>query len=287
MKGQAELDAFVEELRASHWGLRAPLRYAAIRQLLKDQHIPVTIAPMPVPAMTTIQWGMAAIALNGALRQSSQVAVLAEEYAHAMLHREEPGELTIHLSAFGAQDAREYEADYVARSLLAGPGIEVAYFTPPKKKPASKPEIPAWWLDPRFDPYMNPYRVGPGQWPLHALEARGPHRRRRVAKDKLLPGEPAIVYGQLFGPPHYRDPDGVKWELHDATVDMKDGTIVRVEVELGSARALFRYFVGPSERRSYRFARWEQRDVKVKHLERQMRESKVLAKSATRQANSA
>jgi hypothetical protein len=292
MKRQSELDALIEELRTSHWALREPLRYASVRQLLKDQRIPVTLALMPVPAMTTIQWGLAAIALSSSLRQSSQVAVLAEEYAHAMLHREEPGELTIHLSAFGAHDDREYEADYVARALLSGPGVDVAYFAPPKLTPARRPHLPRWpawpsWAGPIPNPYADDYRCGisrPDPGSEGASLRRQPRIKPAAVRFKAAAaGTPRIVYDGLFAPPRYQDADGVRWQLRDATVDMRDRGIVRVEVDLGSPRALYRYFISSGgDRRVYRFAKWESRDIVLRRLTMQARESQVLTRRARR-----
>lgn len=278
MKTQRELDAFVAGLREAHREFQGRLTNRGILRVLARERIRRDPMKLPVAAMTVIQYGRASILVDpDRLRNpSEETFVLAEEYAHAKLHAGELDETTIHLSSCGTYDAREYEADYVARSLMAGPGVEVAYFTPSRRKKAvAQPVRLPWWLDPMADPYVNPYRVGRGEWPMHRSEVRGPRRRRSQKKETLLPGEPAIVYGQLFEPTVFRDRDGVKWELHDVTVDLIDGEIKRAEVELGSARATYRYFVGPNQRRSYRLAKWERRDLIASLVERQLRDAQA------------
>jgi hypothetical protein len=293
VKTQGELDAIVAGLRDAHWTLRAPLRTHGIRQLFRDQGISVATMPLPVPAMTVLQFGRAAISMNSALAPREQTLVLAEEYAHAKLHAGEPGELTLHLSAIGADDPREYEARYVALCLMAGPGVEVPFTVPARPaKPLPTPHRRPFML-PFPAPYEHvpiredtvPFRREPayggrlGETPLRAALRRA--SRRIASKGTLRTDAPAptqrLVY-ERDGKVRFLDLNGVPWTMWDVVRRVeKDGSVTRHALAPGQPGAVGRYFIDITGlRRYYRFSKWELRDLAERHLERQLRDATAI-----------
>lgn len=149
-------------LRDAHRELQAPLTNRGILRVLAREGIARRPARLPVAAMTVSQYGRSAIVVDPDRIKDvrRETAILAEEYAHAKLHAGDPGEVTIHLSACTPDDPRELEADYVARALLAGPGIEVAYVTPVRPAPAPRRPV---FVYPYPDPYGTPAAVATGR----------------------------------------------------------------------------------------------------------------------------
>jgi hypothetical protein len=195
-----------------------------------------------------------------------ETAVLAEEYAHAKLHAGDRDEVTIHISSATSGDPREYEADYVARSLLAGPGVEVAYFIPPRPsrapsraKPRRAPMHPAWMLENVYESDVAVYA-------------------RRMPLRRVRPVDRSDPVRFQHGKTQFRDRDGQWWDIHDVRISFgANGQITRSEVSLGDQLARRRYFIGEKgTRRFYSFARFERRAVTASMLERQLRDSVII-----------
>jgi hypothetical protein len=280
MRSQAELDAIVAGLRDAHRELRARLTNRGIVRVLARERIPRRPARLPVPAMTVLQYGRAAIVVDPERVRNprDETAVLAEEYAHAKLHGGEHDEVTIHLSSCNADDPREYEADYLARCLLAGPDGTVEYRTPADDRPRrpSRVQVPA-----AHDPYANPpgIRVERRQPRYGGVAGETPlQRAMRLARPLPRPmkagprsDEHVILY-ERGGVVRFVDPDGFRWRLYDLAYRPQ-----REVVPLGSLTAKCRLFVkSTGEQRRYIFTRWERRDVAVRHLERQLRDAQIL-----------
>jgi hypothetical protein len=284
MRSQRELDAIVAELRAAHWALQHPLRHNGLRALLADQAIPVERRDLCVPALTVLQFGRAAICLSNRLNPRESTPVLVEEYAHAKLHAGDVGELTIHLTVMGSDDPREHEAHYVARCLLAGPGIACEYTTP-ARVPTPRPAFPFTFLDPYAGAPWGVTHARPeprygGRFGETALQralrlARPLPRPMRAAP----PSDAGIITYERDGAKtrvRFVDEEGMRWTIHDIAF-LPDRTVI----EPGRPVAKYRYFVNANgARRLYQFSRWERRDVAPRHCERQLRESTQLPVAA-------
>lgn len=285
MKSRAELDAIVDGLRDAHRELRTRLTNRGIVRVLARERIPRRPAKLPVPALTVLQYGRAAIVIDPdrVRNPRDETAVLAEEYAHAKLHGGERDEVTIHLSSCDTDDPREYEADYVARCLLAGPGVEVEYRTPERRpsverssqprRPVTVRQVPA-----AFDPYTAPlaltidrrtprYGGRAGETPLQRAL-----RRVRPAP-RPLPSAPCsdadVILYEPGGVVRYVDSEGRRWRVYDVAF-LPERTVV----DLGRPIARYRVFVNAvGHRRKYVFRNtWELRDVAERHFERQLRD---------------
>jgi hypothetical protein len=286
VKSQRELDAIVAGLRDAHRELRSPLTNRGIVRVLARERIPRRPARLPVPAMTVLQYGRAAIVIdpNRVRNPRDETAVLAEEYAHAKLHGGERDEVTIHLSSCDTEDPREYEADYLARCLLAGPGVDVEYRTPkPRQRTdrSSQPRrrVPVRTVPPAFDPYAAPptltierrtpkYGGREGETPLQRAL-----RHVRPAPRPMAIGacsDAPLIHYEAGGVVRFIDGEERPWRVYDVAF-LPERTVV----DLGREVARYRVFVSEAGmRRKYVFRnRWELRDVAARHFERQLREA--------------
>lgn len=293
MRSQAQLDAIVAGLREAHRELEAKLSHRAILRILAREGIARRPASIPASAMTVMQYGRAAIVYNPNRLKSprEEVAVLAEEYAHAKLHAGDPGEVVVHVSARASDDPREYEADYVARCLLAGPGVDVVYFRPaPPKGGVPRPALPAWMI---IDPYneARPYGGPRSREPKYNGAShhirRGPsveQRSVRVTTLRTFGAERAdpngvIEYSPDFTIAKYRHPEFGQWAVWDIAYFTTAGERKRFVLRGGQTEAaIYRQFRSATGAvRVYRFtSRLEPRTLDTKHLERQLRQAAVL-----------
>jgi hypothetical protein len=284
VRSQASLDAVLAGLRDAHREFRAPLTNPGILRVLARERIPRRPAKLPCAAMTVMQYGRAAIVVDpDRLRNPrEETAVLAEEYAHAKLHAGEHDDVTLHLSSCGSDDPREYEADYIARGLLAGPGVEIAYLTPPKRSSIARRPPTRVTVPPAFDPYATPAATAFGRrTPRYGGQDGETPLQRAMRMARPLPREmkagPTSDHGIITHSPgrvRYVDREGREWTVWDVAI--RDG--VRTHVPAGAIDARLRYFVNASGgRRRYLFdSKRELRDVAERHFERQLREADVV-----------
>jgi hypothetical protein len=280
---QEHVDAIGEALRELHPELRRPLTWHAVQRVLRRARISYQRVPLDVPAMLISHAGVSVILLNSELPARSHLEAMTHEFAHIHLHTD-PNEAAYHQWRPDVDDVREVEADYLARCLIAGPDDPVPYLImKPAVRPAARPvapprQLPAWF----FDPYADDYKLGVSARDPGPDVQPAPSRRPRIARpaarfSKTSIEQPKVFFDKLFGPLRYRDGEGRKWDMRDVSVDLIDGAIKRVPVSLGSERAIYRWFLGTNgERRRYRFAKWESREVVARRLTMQLRESTLM-----------
>lgn len=280
MRSQAELDAVIAGLREAHRELRVPLTNRGIVRVLSRERITRDPMRLPVPAMTVIQYGHAAIMIDPDRVRNPRVEteVLAEEYAHAKLHAGDPGEVVVHLYVAHSDDPREYEADYLARALLAGPECPVEYRTPARSRRPTR-RATRVVVPPAFEPYSHPVETTPGRLtPRYGgRDGETPlQRAMRLARPlrREMPSGPASDHGIVTHSPgrvRYVDREGRAWTVWDVVVRGEKRAVVTGGA--GDARA--RYFVSAAgARRVYLFdSKRELRDVAERHLERQLRDA--------------
>jgi hypothetical protein len=268
---EAQIRERVAELRERYPELLAPLTWSGLRQLLAaDDRLVIRKHRYGPKARIRAMGDVAVISFRIGLAASEWLFAGAHEWAHWLLH----GSHDAPARGRGLRGQREsnpleIEADFFARCLIAGVAVQVPW--PASDRRASP--IPRPRTVPRvtvFDPYADDVRVFIGR-PLREPIYESSRRRLRPARRSLEPTGKILYQLEAV---YYADTGGQRWELRDVRVTLVEGRVRQTEVALGSECARVRYFIrSDGERRVYYFTRWELRELALRHLERQIRES--------------
>jgi len=148
-----------------------------------------------------------------------------------------------------------------------------------------------------FDPYSpEPIPVAPQRRTpavgtrfssqMLAATLRRVFPRRARERERIVQRPKDAIRYSLDGTVSFCDVDGVWWQLHDVRVSFDElGQARQQEVSPESLRARRRYFVRVDDgaRRFYTFGRGELHNISLKHLDRQLRDSKCSPVNKSRQ----
>jgi IrrE N-terminal-like domain len=297
-----QIDRLLAAKLLDHPELARPVDAGALRRILQREHVRVIVRPHARPAQLIALLSGWAIIVDERTTHEERLALIAHELGHLWLHHDryfDRWEAHVYDRSGPEHDEREEaEADAFAERLLAGPDAPAtstrsrhyaeqhaapapAPEKPVVEPPAGVPTIPAERFARAAERQLEIENEGARERAAARGAARIGRRASAAASTSILTGravslertaddEQLKFLDEAKGAARFTDDNGTRWWIYDYDAGER-----RVR-DFMSPAITHRVFINAAGvRRIYAFANGrELRALRVKHLERQLREAK-------------